>query len=186
MTDYFNNLVREVHETAKEKGFWDAPRNEGELFMLIVSELGEALEAHRKGKFADWERFETNPGTHNFESDEQRFKTAFSICIKDTFEDELADVAIRIFDFMGSKSYSVEINPKITPYVTVGENLLFLTSKICDIWRDDVEIGVVIDLNFTLSILFAIAERHEINLKKHIEAKMKFNATRPRLHGKMY
>ena len=35
------------HQTAKEKGFWDEKRNIGEALMLIVTELAEAMEAHR-------------------------------------------------------------------------------------------------------------------------------------------
>ena len=35
------------HSIAKEKGFWDKERNIGEALMLIVTELAEAMEAHR-------------------------------------------------------------------------------------------------------------------------------------------
>ncbi|MEI8012449.1 MAG: nucleotide pyrophosphohydrolase [Candidatus Omnitrophota bacterium] len=36
------------HGIAKSKGFWDDPRNTGEALMLVVTELAEAMEAHRK------------------------------------------------------------------------------------------------------------------------------------------
>jgi NTP pyrophosphatase (non-canonical NTP hydrolase) len=36
------------HSIAKSKGFWDNPRNTGEALMLVVTELAEAMEAHRK------------------------------------------------------------------------------------------------------------------------------------------
>jgi NTP pyrophosphatase (non-canonical NTP hydrolase) len=36
------------HSIAKSKGFWDKERNVGEALMLIVTELAEAMEAHRK------------------------------------------------------------------------------------------------------------------------------------------
>ena len=36
------------HAIAKSKGFWDKPRNTGEALMLVVTELAEAMEAHRK------------------------------------------------------------------------------------------------------------------------------------------
>lgn len=45
-----NELIAKAHGAAKAKGFWDKERNTSELLMLIVSECGEALEAHRKGK----------------------------------------------------------------------------------------------------------------------------------------
>ncbi len=43
-----NELCELCHSIAKSKGFWDKPRNMGEALMLIVTELAEAMEAHRK------------------------------------------------------------------------------------------------------------------------------------------
>jgi len=44
----FNKVQKEVHETAKSKGWWDTERNDGELIALMHSELSEALEELRK------------------------------------------------------------------------------------------------------------------------------------------
>ena len=43
-----NKLSEICHSIAKEKGFWEKERNIGEALMLIVTELAEAMEAHRK------------------------------------------------------------------------------------------------------------------------------------------
>ena len=43
-----NELAAVCHGIAREKGFWDEERNIGEILMLIVTELAEAMEAHRK------------------------------------------------------------------------------------------------------------------------------------------
>lgn len=43
-----NELSALCHSIAKEKGFWDTKRNVGEALMLIVTEIAEAMEAHRK------------------------------------------------------------------------------------------------------------------------------------------
>jgi len=42
-----NELSRLCHRIAVEKGFWEKERNIGEALMLIVTELAEAMEAHR-------------------------------------------------------------------------------------------------------------------------------------------
>lgn len=42
-----NELAHICHSIAVEKGFWEKERNIGEALMLIVTELAEAMEAHR-------------------------------------------------------------------------------------------------------------------------------------------
>jgi len=119
-----NEASNQIFQNNKAKGFWDKERNVGELLMLVTSELGEAMEAHRKGKFANVSKLESfiNEG-------EEPFEPNFITYIKDTFEDEIADAVIRLLDLSA---------------------------------------GLGIDL------------------EKHISAKVKFNTSRPKLHGKAY
>lgn len=42
-----NEMAAMCHSIAVEKGFWEKERNIGEALMLIVTELAEAMEAHR-------------------------------------------------------------------------------------------------------------------------------------------
>lgn len=49
-----NDLAKEVYENAKNHGFWDKERNFGEMMMLAVSELSEALEEDRAGRPDVW------------------------------------------------------------------------------------------------------------------------------------
>jgi NTP pyrophosphatase (non-canonical NTP hydrolase) len=46
-----NDLAADIHETAKDKGWWEEDRNFGEMIALAHSELSEALEAWRKVHF---------------------------------------------------------------------------------------------------------------------------------------
>lgn len=48
-----SKLCVAVHTMAVAKGFWDKPRNVGEMLMLITSELSEGLEADRKDLMDD-------------------------------------------------------------------------------------------------------------------------------------
>lgn len=45
-----NHLAGEIFGNAAAHGFWDEDRNFGEMMMLAVSELSEALEEHRAGR----------------------------------------------------------------------------------------------------------------------------------------
>lgn len=67
------DYIRLCHNIAKDKGWWDTERNDGELIALMHSELSEALEAMR------------NHGS------------------KEAIAEELADCCIRIFDYCGAR-----------------------------------------------------------------------------------
>jgi NTP pyrophosphatase (non-canonical NTP hydrolase) len=103
-------IATEIHSVNVEKGFWPEDkksRNVGELLMLVTSELGEALEAHRKSAFADVEKYKAAleavdgsimPAAH--------FKTH----MKDTFEDEIADAVIRLLDLAEGLEIDLEFH----------------------------------------------------------------------------
>ena len=97
-----NEWVKEVHEYALEKGWWDEvntakcpncksevsyPRPDSEALALIHSEVSEAIEDNRIGSF----------------------EIAFEENGKPIGEvTELVDILIRIFDYAGKKGYDLE------------------------------------------------------------------------------
>jgi NTP pyrophosphatase (non-canonical NTP hydrolase) len=119
-----NETAKAIHSINVDKGFWENPRNKGELLMLVVSELSEALEADRKNRYSSNDISEITALASN-----EEFNMKFTNYIKDTFEDEIADAVIRLFDMSA---------------------------------------GLGIDL------------------ESHIKAKLRYNATRPKMHGKKY
>jgi len=77
---------REAHRIAVEHGWWeDGDRPIGDVLMLIVTEVAEAMEAHRRG----------NPGSRSI--------PGFS-----AIEEELADVLIRTFDFAERMGFDLD------------------------------------------------------------------------------
>ncbi len=106
-----DKLIELSHATAKEKGFWDSERNVPELLMLVVSELSEGLEALRKehkvspdiaGMLHD--AYLEDP----YPMDAETFKHEFEVNVKNTFEDEIADTVIRLFDLCGGLGIDLE------------------------------------------------------------------------------
>lgn len=131
-----NELCAAAHSDAKAKGWYDdGERNFGELLMLVVSELGECLEAHRNNRWSGvspskcMKILAVDEYNKRIYAEEGVDNGVFESQIKDTIEDELADAVIRISDLCG--------------YL-------------------------------------------RIDLESHIIAKMKYNRTRPRKHGKEY
>jgi len=109
------NLIAQAHSTAKEKGFWDTERNVSEMLMLIVSELAEAQEALRKEHFCDSITANELRRDLALDSSDEEFKLhlldwkhKFEENVKSSFEDEVADVAIRLFDLCGGLGIDLE------------------------------------------------------------------------------
>jgi len=98
-----NKLSETIHEANVKKGFYDDPIETGTKLMLVVSELAEALEADRKGNKAKVAQFDIL-----VESGHYGFAEAFKATIKDTFEDEIADAMIRLFDLAGFYKLDIE------------------------------------------------------------------------------
>lgn len=94
---YLNELAERIHKDNVERGFYDEKREMGTLLMLIVSEVAEALEADRKDKHVN---------IHDIP--EYCNPTNFKEHVKDTFEDEIADTFIRLFDLVGYLGIDIE------------------------------------------------------------------------------
>lgn len=102
-----NAACKEQHEAVIEKGF--TPQPVATNLMLIVSELGEACEADRKNRHANFRFYEETMKPYNPESpSDMRFKDAFELCIKDSFEDEIADAFLRLMDLCGAMNIDIE------------------------------------------------------------------------------
>jgi NTP pyrophosphatase (non-canonical NTP hydrolase) len=106
LSDMLNQLAQEIHENAKSKGFYDETqsKNVPEKLMLIVSEVSEGLEAHRKGKRCN----PKDAGAVLTGHDDWVFKQAFESVVKDKFEDEIADAIIRLLDLSAWQGMDIQ------------------------------------------------------------------------------
>lgn len=204
----FNKLANKIHKANVAKGFWDKKRNEGEVLMLTISELSEALEGDRKDRYSNQTEFTYLDGLGKAISkasggEKRRMEHSrmnyFTSHIKDSVGDELADAMIRMLDYQ--IGFKLKISPaRINSYneyssrdkmKNFGEELLKLSCMICRMYAGEVRgsskkedkemLG-----DYVISRLMWIADQKKINLEKHIEYKMMYNATRPKMHNKKY
>lgn len=181
-----NQLSIEIHENALNKGFWDNV-NLAEKAMLVISELSECLEAHRKSKFADLNLFSKIVTQLNLDAD--GWNKNFEAYIKDSVEDELADAIIRCLDMLYYIEKPIE-NLKINKIIFKEDNFAQMLLKCCSqmsgIYDGQEADFMAYRINVSLTRIFTLSEILEIDIMKHVELKMAYNKTRERLHGKAY
>lgn len=100
-----NEMTKLIYSNNRDKGFWDDQRSLVELLMLTVSELSEAVEALRKNRRSDIDTFKRKMSNEN---NKFEFKKNFEEYVKDSFEDEIADAVIRLFDMCGGLGIDLE------------------------------------------------------------------------------
>ena len=188
-----NKLSKLAHQNAVDKGFYDNPLTHETLCLLVITELSEAYEAYRK-KGLSLDCLDNFENTMKDLSDSE-FDKWFKFYVKDTFGDEMADTVIRLLDmagyydvdfggsFVGKIHKKNEIDKKfkektIESIIMILTDLISECSKIKKLTKEYVQAVII--------TIFIICEKENIDLKKHIKYKMRYNAGRERLHGKRF
>lgn len=193
MIDFSKSVIsltkecKEQHERMKEKGFHDRDVPLTETFGLIISEMCEAMEAERKGRFVEKGDYDV------VLSCETDFESVFRQNIKDTVSDELADVFIRCLDATGK--YNEDNNDIVLFKHCIDERVKILNKTPNTFAYYVYNLAYWVTSNekiccnyFTtiMEICSAIAIIHNIDLGRAIEAKIRYNKTRGYKHGKKY
>ena len=184
-------LSKDCHQRAIDKGFWHVLHSIMHYLMLVISELCEAIEADRKGKWAKLDH-ETIATLKRIEG--APYAQMFLREVKDTVEDELADAVIRLLDMLGYL-FGVMLPPsgfveRISGEYDDIEPPKMLTEALMPIVAETS--GLFSQSNYMVGIFYAIKSLEQlcdhlgIDLMAHIELKIKYNETRPALHGKKY
>lgn len=181
--DDWQDLIERVRMNSKDKGFHEGELSLEHKLMLIICEVSEAVEADREGRLAqpmpeDWQTL-----------NDEDFKMTFLRNVKDSLQDELADVVIRMMDSHLMNDTGGVVPPdifiRLTLFPPVGKGLTFV-EQACILVSSIIWGGARNDLTRACQIVFYLARQLDIDLATHIRMKMRYNAMRPRLHGKAY
>lgn len=199
MCDVTSVLIDRAYACACAKGFHEKELSVEHYLMLVLSEIGEAIEADRKDRRAQIVAFQREIiAPQPKENIHRHWSFCFETFIKDTLEDELADVCIRLYDMCGALGVEPMVEydtmdvdfKEIFGEDTFCERMYYLSRLLCS------TSGVVVDdgtdeclpqvVGQSLSFLFALAKNMGVDLMQHIEWKMRYNEERPYLNGKKY
>lgn len=187
--------MNKAYQIAAHQGFYKPDTDINQELMLIITEMGEAIQADRHDRHGSIEQYHHWLAT----SDEH----AYERTLEGTVESEFADIAIRILSLLGWYASKDGIN--LMNDVTIAKQIDFhklefqrstfsLPTALYNIithltyfpfscspsWMNTLR------LQETLMQVFALASMYNIDLVEHINLKMKYNESRPYLHGCNY
>ena len=190
--DTLNRYAKDCHQRAVAKGFYGEPHSVGHYLMLAYGELHEAIEADRLDKWAKLDP-DTIDTLHRIEG--AIYVQEFLRLVEGTVGDEIADAVIRLLDLLGwmlkdraLSEKEVEVDLGVSAFHIAGEMTLadahwpILQEACChcDMYAHRTAIL------YAIKSLELLCDRLGIDLMTHIDLKLKYNATRPALHGKKY
>lgn len=188
-TEELNALKDRAYKTAVEHGFHEEEKPDAYWLGLVMSEAGEAINADRKGLHADTKKFEVDLAIFPFDF-------SFEKQIKDTVEDEIADIIIRLLDFAGLNGYELSTDENLSSFILSaleelktsgmpGLLLIFTYALSYNFRLGNLECCVCRTIRI-LSGCFEEMTGSDKDLWWFIEQKMKYNELRPKLNGKLY
>ena len=182
-----NELRDEAYAIAKANGWHEQEHSDEHCLMLIITEIAEAVQADRKDRHADVAGFMEWQGKDFSlleETRTRRFKEDFEEYIKNTVEDELADVVIRCLDLAGLRGFDLkEVATLAEEFESLKEEknfiaLCYVLSGIstCDDSTEEKVIGII-------AVVLKYCELTGIDIGFFIRAKMDYNRLRGYKHG---
>lgn len=168
----YNELKEKAHSNAVKHGFWKEKWSNEHCLMLVITEVAELVEADRKGDKAGYgAKLLVKQDLDKGES----FADVFASHVKNTVEDEMADVAIRLFDLAGALGIDFDMMKPCLYYrayhkFSFTENAFGLVKGLS---RDVISIEKRVQ--FGIAYIEGWAKALKIDLLWHINTKMKYN-----------
>lgn len=183
-------LAKDIHQTAKDKGFWDNERDMEEMLALAISELAEALEEDREGTPPVYWRHACD---YYPTQDTQTPKCKLCTPKPEGFVIEVADCLIRCLDTLQHICSDIPYFVGIVKQVVNLEKTLSKRDsaslyRIMQTLTRVKESDVVSSYQLVKAALMceALISRKGWNAYDAMQIKMTYNNTREHMHGKAY
>ena len=175
-TEKLTELRDRAYRAACDNGFHDEQKPDAVYKMLIITEIAEAVQADRKGLHAYKDKFLASLKP---DDDNEMFSMLYEQYIKNSVEDELADIIIRMLDYCGMRKIKFRKDndgfpfDRLTAFRTFPEAMYDLCGMIT---REDLFMEV------SLRCVIYYCESFDIDILWFVEMKMRYNETREKMH----
>ena len=189
-------LMTKAYENAKAKGFLMPDIDINQELMLIITEMGEAIQASRHNRHGSIDGY----NTYLEVSDEH---VAYEESLEGTVESEFADITLRIISLLGwydsqnticlmndtelkktEEFHKVEFEHGNyclpTAMYLIITRITYFPFSCSPAWMNTLRLQDI------LVQVFALAHAEGIDIVEHIKLKMQYNESRPYLHGCLY
>lgn len=185
-SDKFKQLQKSVYDNAVKHGWHEERLSTQHMMGMIITEVAEAIEADRVGKYADSTALSSiikcqSESEYGLTEEwyESWFHVYYDEYIKGSVEEEFADIVIRLLDmaeelhgeYMKWEEY---YNPIYLDY-DFPEHAFYFIKNVLG--------SGTMNICVSVQYIFVWASILNIDLMKHVEWKMKYNEFREYMHG---
>ena len=190
-TDELNALKERAYKTAAAHGFHKEERPDAYWLGLVMSEMGEAINADRKCLNANVKGFRVD-ATFGIDLNER-----FEKSIKGSVEDGIAGIVIRLLYYAGTKGYKLHVVKEeaeassaaiIEMFAENGLSgtLFNLNGVLSDALDENITDAAVSMIISVISSCFKKMTGSNYDLWWFVKQKMAYNELLPKLNGKKY
>lgn len=184
------NTIRDrVYKTISEHGLHDKGLSNEHYLCLVISALMEAVEADRKNKNVNIERY--NCDLLYLKNNK---KQVYEYYIKGSVEEKMANAIILLFNLAGFKRINFYITKKdineCAKYMTeickgkkITESIYYISALITEYEK---EFSFYTAVNAMVLLILGFAKHLGVDLIWYIEQKIKYNELNEEMHGKKY
>lgn len=206
--EQLNKSIDAISNIAAAHGWYDKKLSDNHYFMMMITEIAEAIQADRRNNKAQMKSFaafykQKDEGEFIFPddcyNDNERFMEGYKLYIEDTVDGEIADIVIRVLSFLGMHGQKIKKLPRLKhteekvdskeyfqecTFTEVGLDLTsFISRNFTGHYDSD---DILKDMCRVISFIYEWCNHLGVDLDEQIKLKVRFNSLREYKHGKKY